>query len=78
MRPDNRFTLHRLWAIVLKEFIQMRRDWSVVCLLREDGDYPIRSHVLAAGEAGTARVSTELALPREVHDDDRGEDARDD
>ena len=25
-RPMRRFTLHRLWAIVLKEFIQMKRD----------------------------------------------------
>lgn len=31
-------------------FLQIRRDWSVVCLLREDGDYPIRSHVLAPGD----------------------------
>jgi ABC-2 type transport system permease protein len=26
VRPMKRFTLHRLWAIVLKEFIQMKRD----------------------------------------------------
>lgn len=25
-RPSRRFTFHRLWAIVLKEFIQMKRD----------------------------------------------------
>jgi DNA-binding IclR family transcriptional regulator len=31
-------------------FIQVKRGFSVVCLHREDGAYPIRSHVLAAGD----------------------------
>jgi DNA-binding IclR family transcriptional regulator len=31
-------------------FIQVRRDWFAVCLHREDGPYPIRSHVLATGD----------------------------
>jgi DNA-binding IclR family transcriptional regulator len=31
-------------------FIQVRRGFSVVCLHREDGAYPIRSHVLASGD----------------------------
>jgi DNA-binding IclR family transcriptional regulator len=31
-------------------FFQIRREWSVVCLQREDGAYPIRSHVLAPGD----------------------------
>jgi DNA-binding IclR family transcriptional regulator len=31
-------------------FVQVRRDWFAVCLHREDGPYPIRSHVLAAGD----------------------------
>lgn len=31
-------------------FFQIRRGFSVVCLQREEGDYPIRSHVLKAGD----------------------------
>ena len=31
-------------------FLQVRRGNFVVCLAREDGTYPIRSHVLAAGD----------------------------
>ena len=31
-------------------FLQVRRGNFVVCLTREDGNYPIRSHVLAAGD----------------------------
>lgn len=31
-------------------FLQVRRGNFVVCLSREDGSYPIRSHVLAAGD----------------------------
>lgn len=31
-------------------FLQVRRGHSVVCLHREDGPWPIRSHVLAAGD----------------------------
>lgn len=31
-------------------FFQVRRGHSVVCLHREDGPYPIRSHVLAPGD----------------------------
>jgi len=31
-------------------FLQVRRGNFVVCLAREDGPYPIRSHVLAAGD----------------------------
>lgn len=31
-------------------FIQVRRGFSAVCLHREDGTYPIRSHVLASGD----------------------------
>jgi DNA-binding IclR family transcriptional regulator len=31
-------------------FLQVRRGNFVVCLAREDGSYPIRSHVLAAGD----------------------------
>ncbi|MCA1999026.1 MAG: IclR family transcriptional regulator [Hyphomicrobiales bacterium] len=31
-------------------FLQVRRGSVVVCLAREDGTYPIRSHVLAAGD----------------------------
>jgi DNA-binding IclR family transcriptional regulator len=55
----DRFGIHRLAlesvARLAQEtgdaaFLQVRRDWSVVCLHREDGDYPIRSHVLASGD----------------------------
>lgn len=54
-----RFGIHRLAqdAVVRlaqatgdAAFLQIRRDWSVVCLQREDGDYPIRSHVLAPSD----------------------------
>jgi DNA-binding IclR family transcriptional regulator len=31
-------------------FVQVRRGFSVLCLQRKDGDYPLRSHVLAAGD----------------------------
>ncbi len=30
-------------------FFQVRRGWFCVCLHREDGDYPIRTHVLSTG-----------------------------
>lgn len=54
-----RFGIHRLAqdAVVRlaqatgdAAFLQIRRDWSCVCLQREDGDYPIRSHVLAPSD----------------------------
>jgi DNA-binding IclR family transcriptional regulator len=54
-----RFGLHRLAQDgVLRlargtgdaAFFQIRREWSVACLQREDGAYPIRSHVLAPGD----------------------------
>ncbi|QCI66799.1 IclR family transcriptional regulator [Phreatobacter stygius] len=49
-------------------FIQVRRDWVVICLHREDGPYPIRSHVLAAGDrhplgAGAGGIALLAALP---------------
>jgi DNA-binding IclR family transcriptional regulator len=49
-------------------FLQMRSGWSVVCLHREDGDYPLRSHVLAAGDrhplgAGAGGLALLAALP---------------
>ncbi|HEX2555654.1 MAG TPA: IclR family transcriptional regulator [Microvirga sp.] len=56
---SDRFGIHRLaHEGVLRlakdtgdaAFLQIRRDRSVVCLLREDGDYPIRSHVLAPSD----------------------------
>jgi DNA-binding IclR family transcriptional regulator len=56
---SDRFGIHRLaheGVVRLAQgtgdaaFLQIRREWSVVCLLREDGDYPIRSHVLAPSD----------------------------
>ena len=49
-------------------FVQVRRDFSVVCLQREDGDYPIRSYVLAAGDrhplgVGAGGLAILAALP---------------
>lgn len=49
-------------------FVQVRRGLSVVCLHREDGPYPIRSHVLAAGArhplgAGAGGLALLAALP---------------
>lgn len=70
----DRFGIHRLaqdGVVRLAQatgdaaFLQIRRDWFVVCLQREDGDYPIRSHVLSpsdrhplgAGVGGTALLA---------------------
>ena len=72
-----RFGLHRLGlegATRLAQetgdaaFIQIRRDWTVICLHREDGPYPIRSHVLAAGDrhplgAGAGGITLLATLP---------------
>lgn len=49
-------------------FIQVRRGYTVVCLHREDGPYPIRSHVLATGDrhplgAGAGPMAVLAALP---------------
>jgi DNA-binding IclR family transcriptional regulator len=49
-------------------FIQVRRGFSVVCLHREDGTYPIRSHVLTTGDrhpmgAGAGPLAILAALP---------------
>lgn len=48
-------------------FLQVRRGGFVVCLAREDGTYPIRSHVLAAGDrhplgAGAGALAVLAAL----------------
>lgn len=48
-------------------FMQVRRGNFVVCLNREDGNYPIRSHVLAAGDrhplgAGAGSLAVLAAL----------------
>lgn len=52
-------------------FFQVRSGWSVVCLQREDGDYPIRSHVLAAGDRHPLGVGAGgLALLAALPDDD--------
>lgn len=58
-------------------FLQVRRGHSVVCLHREDGPWPIRSHVLAAGDrhplgAGAGPLAILAAL-----DDDEVEAALD-
>ena len=49
-------------------FLQVRRGYSVECLIREDGDFPLRSHVLAAGDrhplgAGAGPLALLAALP---------------
>ncbi|WP_407049792.1 IclR family transcriptional regulator [Methyloraptor flagellatus] len=73
---SERFGLHRLArdsVVRLAQetgdaaFVQIRREWSVVCLQREDGPYPIRSHVLAAGDrhplgAGAGGITVLAAL----------------
>lgn len=72
-----RFGIHRLALENVRRlaretgdaaFVQIRREWSVVCLHREDGDYPIRSHVLAAGDrhplgVGAAGIALLAAMP---------------
>ncbi|HYF57102.1 MAG TPA: IclR family transcriptional regulator C-terminal domain-containing protein, partial [Salinarimonas sp.] len=74
-----RFGLHRLaQGGVLRlarltgdaAFFQVRREGGVVCLQREDGDYPIRSHVLAPGDrhplgVGAGGLAILAALPDE-------------
>lgn len=83
---QDRFGLHRQAAEHVRRlaettgdvaFVQMRRDWSVVCLLREDGEYPVRSYVLGAGDrhplgAGAGGITLLAAL-----DDDEVEAALD-
>lgn len=51
-------------------FLQVRRGNFVVCLAREDGSYPLRSHVLAAGDrhplgAGAGPLAVLAALDDE-------------
>jgi DNA-binding IclR family transcriptional regulator len=72
----DRFSVHRLALEGVRRlaqetgdaaFIQVRRDWFVVCMQREDGPYPIRSHVLAAGDrhplgAGAGGIALLAAL----------------
>jgi DNA-binding IclR family transcriptional regulator len=75
----HRFGLHRLaFESVLRlaretgdaAFFQIRRNFFAVCLQREDGDYPLRSHVLAAGDrhplgVGAAGIALLAALPQD-------------
>jgi DNA-binding IclR family transcriptional regulator len=49
-------------------FLQIRQGQNVVCLAREDGDFPLRSHVLKAGDrhllgAGAGPLAMLAALP---------------
>jgi DNA-binding IclR family transcriptional regulator len=49
-------------------FLQVRHGKEVVCLAREDGSYPLRSHVLKAGDrhllgAGAGPIAVLAALP---------------
>lgn len=74
---SDRFGIHRLAHEGVRRlaqatgdaaFLQVRRDLSVVCLLREDGDYPIRSHVLAPSDrhplgVGAGGLALLAALP---------------
>jgi DNA-binding IclR family transcriptional regulator len=78
----HRFGLHRLaFEGVLRlaretgdaAFFQIRRNFFAVCLQREDGDYPLRSHVLAAGDrhplgVGAAGIVLVAALPQDDAD----------
>jgi DNA-binding IclR family transcriptional regulator len=73
----DRFGLHRAalpslsrLALVSEDtaFLSVRRDWQAVCLHREEGPYPIRSHVLQAGDrfplgVGAASLALLAALP---------------
>jgi DNA-binding IclR family transcriptional regulator len=49
-------------------FLTVRRDWHAVCLHREEGAFPIRSHVLQAGDrhplgVGAGSLAILSALP---------------
>ena len=49
-------------------FLSVRRDWHAVCLHREEGTFPIRTHVLNAGDrhplgVGAGSLAILAALP---------------
>ena len=49
-------------------FLSVRRDWHAVCLHREEGPFPIRTHVLKAGDrhplgVGAGSLAILAALP---------------
>lgn len=72
-----RFGIHRIAQESVKRlaretgdaaFLQIRRDDMVVCVQREDGDFPLRSHVLAPGDrhplgVGAGGIALLAALP---------------
>ena len=66
LAPDNLDALFRLaQASEDTAFLSVWRGWHVVCLHREEGPFPIRSHVLQAGEElglGAAEAVGDLAV----------------
>jgi DNA-binding IclR family transcriptional regulator len=55
-------------------FLSVRRDWQAVCLHREEGPFPIRSHVLQVGHrhplgVGAGSLAILAALPDEEIED---------
>ena len=52
-------------------FLSVRRGWHVVCLHREEGPFPIRSHVLQAGDRHPLGVGAgSLAILATLPDDE--------
>lgn len=74
---NERFGIHRAALPCLSRlavasqdtcFLTVRRDWHAVCLHREEGVFPIRSHVLKAGDrhplgVGAGSLAILAALP---------------
>ena len=55
-------------------FLSVRRDVHVVCLHREEGPFPIRSHVLQAGDRHPLRIGAGcLAVLAALPDDEIGQ-----
>ncbi|MBE9603812.1 IclR family transcriptional regulator [Acetobacteraceae bacterium H6797] len=85
----DRFGIHRLAQDSLTRlaqasgdtaFFSVRRDMSAVCLHREEGPFPVRTHVLAAGMrhplgVGGAGLAILAALPDAAVDAALGENA---
>ena len=73
---SERFGINRLAALVARlahecgdsAFFSIRRDVFAVCVLREDGDYPLKTHVLLPGDrhplgVGAGSLAILAALP---------------
>ncbi|SSW66208.1 HTH-type transcriptional regulator KipR [Achromobacter agilis] len=77
---SERFGINRLAAPVVARlahecgdsaFFSLRRDVFAVCVLREDGDYPLKTHVLLPGDRHPLGIGAgSLAILAALPDDD--------